>query len=292
MCVSNKQVASVMGNLKILQVISHYVPAYRYGGALRVAHALSMALAEQGHEVRVCTTNLQGPGRDLEVALDMPVGVDGVPVYYERARISRYWGFSPALARRVWIEVAWADVVFLHFHYQFASVVGGWICRLRRKPYIVFTHGSLNHYGVSRRSALRKRSYLALLERGNFRHALFAAYHSQEELDGSFRFGRCRVVPNGIAPDAFRDLPPRGFFRAQHPELERRLVYLYLGRLDAGKGLDLLLPAFRQLLELHPDVHLVLAGGDEKHLLNLSNRRKSDEGQYPRTRGSSVNITI
>ena len=44
--------------MKFLQVIPHYVPAYNFGGPLRVAHSIGKALIKQGHNVTVCTTNL------------------------------------------------------------------------------------------------------------------------------------------------------------------------------------------------------------------------------------------
>ena len=250
--------------LKICQVVSHYPPAYHFGGALQVAHALSKSLAAQGHEVRVCTSNLKDLASDLDVPTGASVEMDGAQVYYDPVRLSRYWGLSPAMTRRVWEVTEWADVVLMHFHYQFASLAGAWASRLRTKPYIIFTHGSLNQYGVNARSNTRKRLYLNLLERGNFHRALFAAYHSQEELETSLKFGRCAVVPNGIDPRMFADRPPRGSFRERYPELDGRTVFLFLGRLDAGKGLDLLLPAFHTLAESRPDVHLVLAGGNER----------------------------
>lgn len=250
--------------MRIVQIVPHYVPSYYFGGVLHVAHALSKALLVLEHEVRVCTTNLKDRRCDLDVPVSLPCQVDGVTVYYEATSLSRYWGFSPTLARQIRQQVAWADVVFIHFHYQFASVVGGWICRLLRKPYIIFTHGSLNRDGISLRSHTLKQLYLRLLEHGNFRQALFAAYHSQEERENSFCFGRYQIVPNGVDPQAFEPLPAKGSFRVQYPALQDRLLILYLGRLDAGKGLDLLLPAFRHLVDRCSDVHLVLAGGDEK----------------------------
>ena len=106
-------------------VSPHYVPAYHYGGALHVAHSLGKSLVSQGHEVRVCTTNLRNPTEDLAVPVDAKVLVDGVQVYYEPTVSSRYWGFSPQLARRLWLESKWADVVLIHFHYQFASLAAG-----------------------------------------------------------------------------------------------------------------------------------------------------------------------
>jgi glycosyltransferase involved in cell wall biosynthesis len=244
-------------------VSPHYVPAYHYGGALHVAHALGKSLVSQGHEVRVCTTNLSNPTENLAVPVDAPVRVDGVQVYYEPTAFSRYWGFSPRLARRLWLESPWANVVLIHFHYQFASLAASWISRARGKPYIIFSHGSLNTYGLRARRRARKLIYLKLLEQKNFAQALFAAYHSQEEMDTSYRFGRCRVVPNGIDPQVFQALPPINYFRQQH-KLEKATIYLFLGRIDAGKGLELLLPAFKKLLPVAGDSHLILAGADER----------------------------
>jgi glycosyltransferase involved in cell wall biosynthesis len=229
-----------------------------------VAHSLSKALLSQGHQVRVCTTNLKNPSADLDVELDKPVDVDGVRVYYSPVLGFRYWGFAPVLARRVWIESRWAHVVLLHFHYQFASLVGGWISRCRKKPYVIFTHGSLNRYSVDERSSFYKKCYVRVAEHGNFRNAAFTAYHSYEEMVSSFRFGNSLVVPNGIDPGEFENVPEMGYFRKKYPEIRNRIVYLYLGRLGSGKGLDLLVPAFQRVKMRRSDVHLVIAGGSER----------------------------
>jgi glycosyltransferase involved in cell wall biosynthesis len=232
-----------------------------------MAHALSKALVQLGHSVYVCTTNLKDRREDVFGPTGGTAMVDGIEIFYEPVLLSRYWGFSPAMVRRLWSEVARADVVLIHFHYQFASLAGAWISRWHKKPYVIFTHGSLNYYGLRARKAIFKKAYLYFLERNNFHQALFSAYHSPEEMETSVRFGRCQVVPNGIDPQEFADSPPRDYFRSQYTELTDRLIFLFLGRLDAGKGLDLLLPAFKRLAAAHPEVHLVLAGGDERGYL-------------------------
>jgi len=249
--------------MRFLMVSPHYVPAYHYGGALYVAHSLGQSLVSRGHEVRVCTTNLRNPAEDLAVPLDAPVWVDGVQVFYEPTVFSRYWGFSPFMARRLWTESQWADVVVIHFHYQFASLIAGWVCRVRRKPYVIISHGTLNKYGVKARGRIKKVLYLNLLERNNFRKALFTAYHSQEEAEISYRFGRYNIVTNGIDANFFTELPRANIFRKQYPSLKNGIVFLFLGRLAPGKGLDLLLPAFKRLATEFGETHLVLAGGNE-----------------------------
>ena len=250
--------------MRILQVCPHYVPAYRYGGVLRVVHGLSKALVAQGNQVHVCTTNLRDPHGNLDVPSDWPVELDGVRVFYEPVIVSRYWGFSPRMVRRLVKETAWADVVLIHFHYQFASLIGGWISRLQRKPYVMFTHGSLNHRALAARSRVRKKLYLRGVESGNFQRALFVAYQSEEEMAASLQLGQGYVVHNGLDLDAFQTLPERGYFRQKYPELVGKVVFLYLSRFDENKGLDLLLPVFQQLVGQRENVHLVMAGPDER----------------------------
>jgi len=250
--------------MRILQICPHYIPAYHYGGVLHVAHSLAKSLLRQGHEICVCTTNLKNPYDNLDIPINKAIDMDGIKIYYEPVILSRYWGFSPSLAKRIWKESQRADIIMIHFHYQFASIIAGWISRIRRKPYIIFTHGSLNKYSVNARSTSRKKYYVNLLEQGNFKNAFFTAYHSAEEMENSFQFGCCRVIPNGINPNEFENLPEAGFFREQYPETKDKILFLYLGRLDSGKGLDILIPAFQKLIEKNKDVHLILAGGNER----------------------------
>lgn len=250
--------------MKILQIIPHYIPASRFGGPQHVAHNLAISMINQGHTVTVCTTNLADDTSDLAVPLDVIVKQDNVSVYYESTQLSRYWGFSPSLARRTWSEMQKADIVFVHAHYQFANFVGAWLARRARKPYIIFAHGSLHRQGLAHKSAWRKRLYLRLLEERNFRNALFIAFNAPEEQSLSLYADLGRVVPSGINPIEFNTLPPIGTFKNQYPELEGKTYFLFLGRLDVKhKGLDLLIPAFARLVEHETNLHLVLAGADE-----------------------------
>ena len=54
--------------LRLLHVVPTYLPAVRYGGPIRSVHALCRALAADGHDVHVFTTNVDGPA-DSDVPL-------------------------------------------------------------------------------------------------------------------------------------------------------------------------------------------------------------------------------
>jgi glycosyltransferase involved in cell wall biosynthesis len=212
--------------LKILQVISHYVPAFRYGGPLQVAHSLGKSLVAAGHAVTVCTTNLKDAVSLLDVPVDTPVDVDGVRVYYERVPGLRRWGFSPGLARRLRAEITSADIVFAHTHYQFAGWVGARTARILGKPYLLFTHGSFRMEAIRSSSPALKRVYLRLFEKRNCEAARFLVFNSEEEMADSFFSSLGRVVPNGVNPADFASLPTRGGFRSKHPTLSSKMLFM------------------------------------------------------------------
>lgn len=265
--------------MKILQIISHYIPAYRFGGPLRVAHSLGKSLIAFGHQVTVCTTNLKDEKENLDVPLDKPVNIDGVIVYYEEVNSLRYWGYSPGIKNRINLEVKNADIIITHFHYQYASYIGGLLARRHKKPLIVFAHGSLNKKGVLRRNTILKYFYINLFEKRNFNNAAFIAYNCEEERQLSYFSENSQVIPNGIDTVEFSDLPSPALGREQYPQITNKRVFLYLGRLHyRQKGLEILLPAFHKAVLRNPRIHLIVAGPDERGGEYLVRKAISDLG--------------
>jgi glycosyltransferase involved in cell wall biosynthesis len=76
---------------------------------------------------------------------------------------------------------------------------------------------------------------------------------------------RIAVVPHGVDPDLFGASPER---RATIREGLRRelgfsgFVFMSVGGMNGGKGMDVLLPAFAAVSEQRPDVRLILKGSD------------------------------
>jgi glycosyltransferase involved in cell wall biosynthesis len=136
-------------------------------------------------------------------------------------------------------------------------------CRRQGKPFVFCPAGALTTFG---RSLKLKRAYDAWVGRELARSAAACvAITDQERADFAaygVPAGRVTVIPNGIDPGQY----------TRDPEAERRIrerfqtgaapYVLFLGRLNAIKGPDLLLEAFSKIAGRLPEFHLVLAGPD------------------------------
>jgi glycosyltransferase involved in cell wall biosynthesis len=250
--------------MRILQVISHYVPAYRFGGPLQVAHSLGRALIERGHAITVCCTSQETQTEDLKVPLDVPVRVDGIDVYYQKTGALRRWGYAPEMKTRLKILLREVDAVVIHSHYQYAGWLAGTLARRRKIPYVVYTHGSLKRDSLKASRQIPKKLYLSLLESRNFRQAKALVFNAEEELENSLFADKGVVIPNAISPGDFATLPERGQIRGQLPQLDQKQVFLFLGRVDIlQKGVDILLQAFARHHAESPNSFLVIAGPSE-----------------------------
>ncbi len=250
--------------MKILQITPHYVPAYHFGGPLRVAHSLGKSLVTLGHQVTVCTTNLKDEFSFLDVSINKPVDIDGVTVFYEKVNSLRWWGYSRDFKTRITNEIKDSDIVITHFHYQYASYIGGLLARKNNKPLIVFSHGSLNKNGVLRKKTILKFFYINIFEKKNFNNAAFIAFNCEEERQLSYFRKNGKVIPNGIDLNDFKELPLQTLVEKKYPQSMNKKIFLFLGRLNyKQKGLDILIPAFHNAISENPDIHLIIAGPDE-----------------------------
>jgi glycosyltransferase involved in cell wall biosynthesis len=68
------------------------------------------------------------------------------------------------------------------------------------------------------------------------------------------------LVPDGFDPSEFATLPERGQFREQFFGGHKGPLVLFLARLNAKKGLDVLIEAMRSVIAERPDVRLAIVG--------------------------------
>jgi glycosyltransferase involved in cell wall biosynthesis len=246
-------------SLRILQ-LSASLGAER-GGPIQVIKEMSTALAARGHEVHLHATDA-GP-RGTRLPLDARPSLRGVEVTLHRADLLRPPYLSTGLLAAVARLAPRFDIV--HVHGCFNAPMSGAMAtlrllqRLKRPvPYILRPCGMLDRYSLTQH-ALRKRLWLATLERSNVERAAFvqcSTPHEEREVRLAVRDARTVVLPQGVAPPS----PPG---ERPHP----RPYLLFLSRVAKKKGLPLLLEAFAALLSrpspLSEALDLVIAGPDE-----------------------------
>ena len=247
--------------MKVLHAIASL--SARYGGPSKACFEMARAVARHGHEVSIFTTNLDGP-EVLDVPLGEPIQRDGVTIHYFPISFPRFWGASPAMARALSRGIRRVDAVHLHSLYLFHDKVVGRECRRAAVPYLLGPHGSLDPY-IYRRHRFRKMLMELWFQNAVTRGAAAIHFTTEEErqLARPYIFGVPGiVVPLGLEMNEYQPAPPRGRFRATHPDIGDRPIVLFLGRLNFKKGLDILTHAFAGAVRA-ADAHLVIAGPDD-----------------------------
>lgn len=239
--------------MKILHVSPSFYPTMAYGGTIRSSYGLCRGLTQLGCEVRVLTTDSDGIGRNLEIANDRDITVDGLQVRYCHKLFRN--SVSVSLLRVLGEYVAWADVVHLIAVYSFPTFPTLAYCRRFQKPLVWSPRGSLQRWEGSTRVATKfawERVCQILASRDR---VVLHTTSEEEARQSQARFPGVRtvVVHNGV------ELP--AYVRRTDPGAELRMTYL--GRLHPIKGIENLLDACK-LMEGDADRwQLTIAGSGE-----------------------------
>lgn len=251
--------------MRILYICSYYKPAYVYGGPAKSVASMCEALARQGAQVTVLTTNADGDA-SLNVPLEQPVDVDGVTVHYYPITkgLQRSFFYSPALARACEGMICEHDIAVLESFFTHPTGPAVKACRKLDKPYIIPQRGQLLPWALKQKS-LKKQIYMALAGRYYLNHAAGLLCSDPAELEAMQKHrlkAPLFVIPNGIETSQWGSLPSRGALRERLGIPDTARVLLMLGRLHRVKNPELAVEMLG-LLE-RQDVHLVFAGPDEE----------------------------
>jgi len=262
--------------LRILQIVPSI--SLVYGGPSQMVLGLSSALASQGVEVTVLTTDSNGDAGQppLDVPLDKPIEQDGYQVRYFRCSPFRRYKFSLNLLRWLSEHASEFDLAHIHALFSPVSTAAATLARHRKLPYILRPLGTLDPADLRKKRRL-KQIYAALLERANLAGAAGIHFTSAQEAKISERFGTHSpdlVIPLGVRPpqpplirgEKEGAIPHKAKVRRELGIPDDRLLVLFMSRIDPKKGLNLLIPALESLLlganheSALPNFHFVLAG--------------------------------
>ncbi|MFN3200239.1 MAG: glycosyltransferase [Bradymonadia bacterium] len=235
----------------------------RNGGPPFVIAGLAEGQRRLGHEITLVSTD--------------PAQSDPVDGFLRDHILGPYRRIScplpqglPALTR----VLRRADGVHLHGLWPPLVNAAARLCRLQRVPYVFAPHGMLSPANFGRKAlkkqvAMKALGYRDVIRRAGAVHTLNTREAAAVAEWGLVKPERIHVLPNGVMPETFERLPAPGRFRFFHREVGQDPFVLYLGRLHAQKGLDLLARAFAQVTERHETVRLVVAGPDKGYKSDL-----------------------
>jgi len=236
-----------------------------YAGLVAVPTILR-STAARGHSVVLLMGGRPIPGRedlvvpDSDGALARQEGLGTFGIVTGKA-LTR-WACSPSMLWRFSGLVREADFVTLHSLYSFPVLAGYLLARRHRKPYGIWPHGVLAP--IQRKIGVGKKYvYNKLLADRILRNAsvLFYSAEGEREEAGSLGLDTPSViVPDGFNPDEFATLPVRGRFRKRFLNGHAGPLVLFLARLHAKKGVDLLIRAMRSVIAERPDARLAIVG--------------------------------
>ena len=288
--------------MNILQITLGFYPSTAWGGPVKIVHGNGRELVRRGHRVTVYCTDLldktqkispgtsEGPTFERRTFERM---VNGIRVVYFHTRRLRRWPgtlgpvWLPDLPRYLRKEMDTYDVVHLNGYRNLMNLPVAQAARQRQVPLVLQPHGAmpvLSWDGTRDLSisSLIKCLYDRLLGAQELKglSTLIALQESerQQAMARGVPEERIEIVPNGLDLSERAATPSIGMaqseagsfcgktgdFRRQFGIPANRHLILFLGRIHAKKGTDMLIEAFRRLDGV--DAHLAIVGPDDGQL--------------------------
>lgn len=243
--------------MRILTICAY---TWSIGGPAKFIYDQTEVALAKGHQVDILS-----PVSPEDKVYPVPEGAR-VITCLRTTPISRYFKeFSIDLHRYLKKYIHQYDIVLCHGLWHFGSIAPFLLDRTI--PKVVTIHGLLDPW-VYRKGYWKKQLMSVLLQKRLLRRADLIHVLTQDEEHDLLRFlgnphPNIAVIPNGIRVADFASLPPKGTFRQQFELPADKKIVLFMSRLNRKKGLELLLPAFKQYNQTFDDAVLVLAGPDD-----------------------------
>jgi len=232
--------------LRVCLVTASYRP-YPSGVSEHVHH-LAEALRDLGQEVSVLTTSFPGFGRHDS---SVPVKRIGRGLLIP---LNRSYGILPVSLRmssQVKLSLHNGDFDIVHCHGLVWPEIAYWAMRHSRSVtlFTILTAGFRIHTAGSRLFRRVFRKQLAKID------GRIAISHRARQAAEPYVPGEFRIIPSGVDLTRFH---PGVLPRPERKPGQQRI--LFLGRLDARKGIEVLLRAMPQVAHSLPNARLVVAG--------------------------------
>ena len=269
--------------MNILHIVPYFYPAWAYGGTPKVVFELCRELVRKGHNVTVYTTDVFDKDKRVEQS-DVEIDglalseVEGIKIKYFK-NISNSLAFnqkvfiSPAISKALKKNLKQFDMVHLHEFRTLQNAAAYKYLTKYKIPYILSAHGSvLRLMGKEFLKMLFDKSIGFKILKSAKRVIAVSNIEVEQYIKMGVERDRISLIPNGINISEFENADKvKGNFRRAY-KLSDKKILLFIGRLNAIKGIDFLLNTFAILTKDIKDTILVIAGPDDGYKSEIESR--------------------
>ncbi|MCX6809788.1 MAG: glycosyltransferase [Candidatus Berkelbacteria bacterium] len=260
---------------KILYVIPYFVPAWSYGGPVKVAFDFAKELTKLGNRVTVATTDvLDARSRNKKLFET----VDGIKVCRFKNLnniFARNLNFYTPVGFRKWLKtnIQNYDIVHIHEFFTYQSFITSKICHKAKKPYIIQPHGSLSQFCRKSRFYFIKNCLVKKFTPLVVSSSAIIALNEEEKKDIAQIYpqakAKIKIAPNGLDLTEFKNIKKNDLHRTYNIPKSNKII-AFIGRLHFKKGLDISLKALARIKD-ELDFTFLIIGPDEGEKENLEN---------------------
>jgi glycosyltransferase involved in cell wall biosynthesis len=253
--------------MKIIQICASYKPAYVYGGPTMSVSKLAEELSKAKQDVTVLSTTANGE-KELDVAINKALMVDGVEVFYFKRWTKDHTHFSPGLfwklhqliRREKKARKSKELIVHIHAWWNLVSIFACWIAKIHRVTVVLSPRGMLNDYTLSNRNSLSKQLIHKVIGKKLLAYCHIHATADKEarEIAQMARVKSTVVIPNfvKIATNVNPTDQSKAYFNIA-----------FLSRIEKKKGLE---NSFNALAKLQFPFNFSIGGtGEETYVKGL-----------------------
>lgn len=253
--------------MRLSLVIPSFYPAVVYGGPIFATLHASEALAEEGIEVYVSTTNAnRNSTLDIKTGIFLEQKKSLYVKYYKELIINR---FSLHMLLLLWQDICKADVVHAQSIFSFPTPMALIYGKLFGKKILLSPRGSLCRWGLEEKSGFKEK-WLRFLITPFVKGIQWHATSEEEKSDILIHYPDAKVhlITDGVncedyTPDKY--LEKKEYIeKFCHKEiLSVSKIIVSMGRLHKVKGFDILIKAFAKSRETNQNMILMIAGKDD-----------------------------
>ncbi len=252
-----------------MKILSFIEGARKSGGGIGIPSVPNIChnFSKHGHSILLICSGLPISGSSSWIDPEPKSGFsDGANFKIKQyPSLDDHWCFHPALYQQSQKLAKEADFILLHSLYSYPVLVGYLLARKYHKPYAIWPHGVLAPF--QRTISYRKKAvYNKLFGNAILNQASMIVYTAQGERDEAESLklkSPSVVIPLGFSSEEYSSLPDRGKFRDKSLQGHKGPVILFLGRINAKKGLDILIQAMKDVIAQYPEAQFVITGGSD-----------------------------